>query len=494
MTDVSFYTTELLQYAILELMFGLRVDVQHVASALTYTLLVLLVAAVARGRAVGIEALVRTGVAVAVILVPASGYGYQILLASPDHTGTAVPLLVTWLVLDRATTGGTRTAGWRLALGLMALLAWAQIGDPLALFVGVVPLVVVSGWRMWRDGKGERSGNAFLLGAALISALVAHTVQVAVWRAGGFSTHPATAEFVSHERLPFNAHLLRDGLAIDFGVYLPDAAGEVDLGLRLLNLLGVGSAAVAVVVGGVRFLRRRTAVDGDRVADVLTVAIVTNLAAFVLSTIPYDLASARQIAVVLPFAAALVGRTLGPALLTFGRGTPTRPPTSRPVAALCVVLSLFAAGLVVRVAAARPVPHEAARAGDWLMAQGESYGLGDYWAANITTVHTARRVRVAPVVAGTSRIFAYRWESHAEWYDPAQHDARFIIVDLAFNSTAAAETHFGAPAERRDFGRFAVLRYEHNLLVGLPAYCVPDVAANLADCPDLKPRLPHPRG
>ena len=50
LTDVSFYTTELPQYMLVELVRGLGPDVIHVASAMTYTLLVLLVALLARGR------------------------------------------------------------------------------------------------------------------------------------------------------------------------------------------------------------------------------------------------------------------------------------------------------------------------------------------------------------------------------------------------------------------------------------------------------------
>ncbi len=52
-TDVSFYTTELPQYALLELARGLTADVIHVAGAMTYTLLVLAAALLARGRARG---------------------------------------------------------------------------------------------------------------------------------------------------------------------------------------------------------------------------------------------------------------------------------------------------------------------------------------------------------------------------------------------------------------------------------------------------------
>jgi hypothetical protein len=59
LSDVSFYTTELPEYMLVELVRGLRPDVVHIAAALTYTLMVLFAAQLARGRATGGEAVVR---------------------------------------------------------------------------------------------------------------------------------------------------------------------------------------------------------------------------------------------------------------------------------------------------------------------------------------------------------------------------------------------------------------------------------------------------
>ena len=56
LSDVSFYTTELPEYMLVELVHGLNADVVHVAAALTYTLLVLLAAVLAKGHATGREA------------------------------------------------------------------------------------------------------------------------------------------------------------------------------------------------------------------------------------------------------------------------------------------------------------------------------------------------------------------------------------------------------------------------------------------------------
>ena len=104
LSDVSFYTTELPEYMLVELVKGLRSDVVHIAAALTYTLLVLLAALLAKGAASGREGAVRALVAAGIMLAPALGSLNTtfVVLSYPDHTGTQVPLLAAWLLIDRA--------------------------------------------------------------------------------------------------------------------------------------------------------------------------------------------------------------------------------------------------------------------------------------------------------------------------------------------------------------------------------------------------------
>ncbi len=53
LTDVSFYTTELPEYMLVEAVRGLHADVLHVSAAISYALLVLTGGLLARGRATG---------------------------------------------------------------------------------------------------------------------------------------------------------------------------------------------------------------------------------------------------------------------------------------------------------------------------------------------------------------------------------------------------------------------------------------------------------
>src|ERR1700733_15649450 len=129
--DVSFYTTELPEYVAVTAFAGLRPEVVHICSALTYTLLVLLAAFVARGRARGAEGAVRALLAAAIMLAPQPTGPTQVLLGSPDHVGTAVPVLLLLLLLDWAPA-----PRWYVPVGAGILLAAAIVGDPLIEVVG----------------------------------------------------------------------------------------------------------------------------------------------------------------------------------------------------------------------------------------------------------------------------------------------------------------------------------------------------------------------
>jgi hypothetical protein len=159
-SDVSFYTTELPEYVLVELVRPLGAGVVHVAAAVTYTLLVLGACALARGRAHGAEGLVRGLLAAGIMLAPQLGYGAFVLLLSPDHVGTQVPLLLGWLLLDLAQPAFGRAASseaasrgpasgiswvrrWWVPAALCLLLAWVQFADRVAIVTAVLPLVLV---------------------------------------------------------------------------------------------------------------------------------------------------------------------------------------------------------------------------------------------------------------------------------------------------------------------------------------------------------------
>ena len=168
LTDVSFYTTELPEYALVELARGLRPDVVHLAAAITYTLLVLAAAALARGRASGAEGWARALIAAGIMLAPQLGNGVRVLLAQPDHVGTQVLLLAIFLLVDR----GARR--WYTVAALWVLLTAAVVADKIAIVDAAVPLAFAAVLHaIWAGTarSGRRADDAGLAPGAVVRAV-----------------------------------------------------------------------------------------------------------------------------------------------------------------------------------------------------------------------------------------------------------------------------------------------------------------------------------
>src|SRR5215470_3330093 len=141
LSDVSFYTTELPEYVLIETVRGLSPDVVHVAAGLTYTLLLLGAAWLAKGRSTGWEAIARMLLAGGVMLAPQVA-GVRVLLLSPDHVGSAVPVLAVLLLLDRA------PPRWWVPALTGIVLTCGLVADSVLIVTAVLPLLAICGGRV----------------------------------------------------------------------------------------------------------------------------------------------------------------------------------------------------------------------------------------------------------------------------------------------------------------------------------------------------------
>jgi hypothetical protein len=452
--DLSFYTTELPQYALVELAHGLNPDVVHISAAMTYTLLVLGAALLARGNATGRDGAVRMLVAAGIMLAPSLGTGTATLLSSSDHTGTQVPMLVIWLILDRV------RPRWWVPVLVSVLLAWVQVADPLVLYEGVIPLVVVGAIRAYRrrgplrDSWYELSlaaGAVLSVGAAALTLKLIHIL-------GGFVVRPPTAAFAVVATLYSNVWVAVESVLVLFGA---DFSGEQfgpHAAIALVHLAGVALAAWAFG----RALRRFG--TQDLMVQVLAVAAVVLLAAYVLRGNPNVAGSAHEIAGVLPIGAVLAGRLLAGTLIR-----------SRLIPVLALVGVCYA-GILVHNIVQRP-PYDAdGQLAAWLQANNLHYGLGDYWNANAITLDSGNQVQVRYVSRVGDKLVDRPWESENSWYDPAQHDATFLVTpgpaSVCSPGTPAgwqgvARGMFGPPSRTYRVDGFIVLVWDKNLLNGL---------------------------
>ena len=452
--DVSFYTTELPEYMGVELIRGLGPDVVHVAAAFTYTLLVLLAGLLAKGRARGREALVRVLIASGIMIAPQLHFGASIVLLGADHTGTEVPLLATWLVVDRA------PRRWYVPLIITVMLAWVQIADSITLLVAIVPLVLVCVLRICHGLVRRKPLTSWWYEAAL--AVAAAASVYAAWlavhvihRLGGYvaiglPTLPAILRTV-----PDHLRLTADGVLVLYGADFSGLHPGVAAAFAAVHLVGLALAVWAFGLAIWRFFR----ID-DLVVQVLTVAIIINLAAFAFSRLPGAVYTFRQIVAVLPLGAVLAGRLLSGPVMRL-----------RLVPALGVILACYVAALAY--GAAQPaVPAQDQALADWLVAQHLTTGLTG-WNANTLTLDTGGRVQLLPTFFGWSGAAPDVYQSKASWYDQRLHHADFAVSTPAGApdplSYRIAVADFGRPARVYHFGDRTIMIWDKNLLADLGA-------------------------
>jgi hypothetical protein len=503
LSDVSFITTELPQYALLVWLFGLHTDTAHIAAAMTYTLVVIFSVLLARGRVSRREARPRMLLTAGLIFAPQLGVGVFVLLLSLGHIGTAVPLLLTWLVIDR---WPERPWGPVLA-GL--LLTWVLIADPLALLVGVIPLVAVCALRVSLDlaRRQDRPARAVLRArwyelSLAVAAIAAQGLASLAGRLLQAYLHPVPYQLAPVHTWARHAWVTGKGLLALFGAKPegPPAA----MAFALLHLAGVALVAWAALRVARRFLSWP-----DMISQVLLVAMVLNVVAYVPSTLANatDL-NAREFAVVLPFGAVLAGRTLAVGLRegsvgqgsvgqgsagqgsagqgsagqgsagqgsagqgSAGRSSAGRSGRSWVIPALLAVAVGYAASL--GWAAAQPsVPAMNARLVSFLTAHHLTSGIGGYWESSVVTVGSDGAITIRAVLPGTLQ--PDLWEAKSSWYDPGTNRANFLVTSSTpgfFNHwqpSRAALAALGAPVRIYHTGPYTVYVYDKNLLAALP--------------------------
>jgi hypothetical protein len=362
-TDVSFITTELPEYMGVTAVAGVQPEVVHVCSALTYTLLVLLAAFVARGRARGAEGVARGLLAATVMLAPQPTGATTVLLGSPDHTGTALPVLLLLLLLDRMPDPGARARRYILACGAIcvataALFALIIVGDPLAEVVGVVPLVlaclvravrisVIRGRRPTARGgelavavadpaaegpeaadpaAGDRGAadtswraagyQLLLAGAALAAVPLAGAMSSLIRRHHGYQLGPNLYGLQPLHVILGNGPIIWRSFLVLFGADYADVHGAGNVAFALVHLAGVVLVIAAVAFAAWRLLvPARATRAGDLVANFLVLAVLVNIAAYFVFVLPYNIYTAHEIGPVASLGAALTGRMLGGPLL-----------------------------------------------------------------------------------------------------------------------------------------------------------------------------------
>jgi hypothetical protein len=452
--DASYYTTELPEYALVEIFHGLSSEIVHICGAITYTLLVVLASLLAKGDKTGKEGLIRVMIAAGIMIAPQlGGANAGVLLLEPDHIGTGVPLLLTFLLLDRS----SRRRWVPAAIGLM--LAWGQIADQTVLAMGVLPVVVVCGTRAYRDivQRGEPTLDHWfdlaLAASAVASVGAADAVVKLISALGGYTVLPVNTTLAPSAAWPAHVTMVADGVLRLFGAAFYAGPISFATGLSIIHLVGVALAVWAIG----RVIRRFSAWD-DRIAQILTVAIVVQVTVYALSMLPYASYQNHEIAVVLPFGAVLAARVLAKRLTQ-----------AKLLPALAVVACGYLVALGYGVRQPQVPAHDAALAG-WLSAHHLTAGLGTY--AEGGSVDLASHGTVMMAVPFLHQNYASRgslFEGTAANFDPRRHYVNFVVTTKQDGPSFYIEPRwfiriFGEPAHTYQYEVWTIMTWNKNLL------------------------------
>jgi hypothetical protein len=467
LSDVSFYTTELPEYMLVVAARGLNPSVVHICAAITYTLLLVLAALLAKGRAQGKDAVVRVLITVGILCSPQLGNGLFVLLGAPDHLGTCVPVLLAWLILDRA------PARWWVPAAVAVLLAWTLVADPVVLLTAVVPLVAVCGIRLLQAVVADRQRlrsrwlELSLIAAAGIAYVLAREVLAMIRAHGGFVVNPVSSVLTPLHAMGSHLQLTGQAILLLFGADFFGSASSEPRALLILHLVGVALVLWAVCVAIFRFFRRT-----DLVSQILVVAILANLAAFIVWAKGSSVSWSREMVAVLPYGAALAGRLLAGKLLT-ARLLTRRLLGSHLTGAwvLLSALSLVLCGYLASlgyVASRLPAQPLDQQLTSWLVAHHRHAGIAPFALDIAGTISSGQRVDLLAVAVKHSAIIPSHWETKLSWYDPRRNNANYAVVTPSgMPSAAKLSKAYGPPARTYHVGRYAILTWNKNLLAEL---------------------------
>jgi hypothetical protein len=442
--DATYYTLELPLYAVTEALFGLHTLTFHMASALTYLIVVACAAALAMADSRGLSRAARCLAVIAVLGAPLlTRSGVSLLLEEPDHTGTSAIMLASFLLIDRA-------PGRRFTPPLLcAILCAGQIGDATVRYVAVPAVLLVCAYRVLAARKIRAAEGAIMLAAA-VSVPLASLIRATMKHFGAFAMVPPKTKISPVGQWPHHAAVTVGNIRTLFGIAAPGAvlgaAGAVfGLICLLAALFGFGR-----VIWTWRTARRSE--------QLLCAAIAINTGLYVISTMPKSIYP-YEIAALLPFGAVLAARACVPAR--------TADPWGRATIAAAALVALLPLTAAATLPPNTPTPVAA-----WLEAHGLTYGIAGYWDASAIAVQSANQVQVRAVVQPNGKITPFAWETKPSWYDPSLHDATFVIgyaSGAGGNITLAmTERNFGQPAAVYQVAGRVIMIYKKNLLKELP--------------------------
>ena len=371
------------------------------------------------------------------MLAPQFGNATHLLLSQPDHLGTQLPLLLIFLLLDRA------PRRWYIPVAAGIALSWVIIADRVALLDAAVPLALVCGARVLlavfrhRRSLASQWYELSLVAASVLSFVMATLAVKLISDLHGYQVTPVkSATLAPLHTLPQRVVVTLEGILNVYGADFFHISQNSPFGPALGGLpVAVGVALAAVHLVGVAlaawgFFRafRHFFDPSDLISPVLATAIAINVAGYMLSIVAAGIFDTREILAVLPFGAVLAGRMVTGSLARARLGRMRLTPML--AGGLAGVLACYLAALGYG-AAQSPVADNEQAIIPWLEAHHLTHGLGTYAESNLITLDSGGRVEIRDVSWNSTGDLPRHFETKSSWDDPRHSYANFILTNSA---------------------------------------------------------------
>ncbi len=450
----TYWTTDAAFYAVAVRVGGLRPGLLFAEPAVTAALAIAAGVLIAREGRRGAAA-TAGGVAVVSLLAFATPAMDLWFVGKGFHVGTGLFALFALGALRRG------RFGWGWALGVVVL-AVGMLGDLQIVAYAVVPLLVAGVVAMLRQRRW-RSGVAQVT-AAVASGAAGEILRELSRALGGFKPGPGLPIAHAGQMLTNLRHVLTYGADLVGLTNGPYGTGGVPFALREVRVLGalcviacILAALTSLVAGVIRGRPCGRVATGEpelwRLDDMLVVAVFASAAPFVVLA-QANGAGIHYLVVTVVIASVLTGRMVARVWPSLPKGW-----SARAVAVLGTAVCLSFAAALGFVLAGRAPTNPAPVLAAWLEAHNLRNGIGEYWAASITTVESSGAVTVRPVSsAADGKLQRTMNQSSASWYE-GQRFQFLVYVTPQFDDVdlQSATRTWGDPAHVYVVGRYRVV-------------------------------------
>lgn len=422
----SFYATDAIYLGFLTLLLGASPRVMVLTPAIVWSATVLLCAWCAIRFSPNRR--FALGLILVTLALPVTGIAFtmEMITKAPMHISTVVYAMVVILIANHWLEVGT----WRIASAavLIGLIAVTVASDPLILFIGALPVLMMCAHEFAYDGRKKDSVS---LGIVIVASIVAGKMLMAwISAAGGFSAHPQPMTFASFDRIGQNIQLFLHGLLILFGANFTGRALSVGE-TPIITYLATGPIVMmarlpvlilvvwGIVLTGVRIAKRSQAVGRFEMMLFFSIVVITG--AILVSDQMADISSSRYC-----FPILILGVVLASIAL------PANPAPQLVVKVATVVSAVaFCAAYLLSVQNPIFAEKQDSDLADFLKSNHMTQGYAPYWTSSIVMVLTDGDSRLRAVMSsGADSLEPFKWLSKHDWYQlPPKGQQRFVIVD-----------------------------------------------------------------